>query len=378
MNPARFAIFAVVTVSLGTLAMGIQQPPVNRSETGLRFAAGPPDGPALARTMAAAKLSRRESPDTWNVLPPLTLYALESDNLAAGKGLETTRACGFQYLIESARRNYVGTAEVQVNPDCAGEVSALGTGTFGYETFNALEKLVAEDQVKKDSYEPRLIYAKLKPALPSSRPTLVALWLKSSQKHDDLIYPLEPGSLNIGGNQLYQADDFFRRLRPALANVEWNSDYALHDYFTNRFLESRGNGPNRMGDDPMQLHDSMRLRITSVPTETLKLEVVNLIGVAMHERPEAFMVSNHRSLGLQIRSRPPTPFEERALLELTSGENVAAHTDATGRFVVGALRAKAECVQCHRAYKTGDLLGALSYRLIPATRLNSTVAVNIR
>lgn len=375
MNPARFAIFAVVTVSLGTLAMGIQQPRVNRSETGLRFAAGPPDGPALARIMAAAKLSGRESPDTWNVLPPLPLYALESDNLAAGKGLETTRACGFQYLIESAAGNYLGTAEVHLTGECA-EVSTLEAGRFGYQTFKALENLVTDDRVRKGSYEPRLIYAKLKPALPSSRPTLLALWLKSSQKHGDLMYPLEPGSLNIGGNQTYQAEDFFRRLRPALANIEWNSDYALHDYFTNRFLESRGNGPNRMIDDPMQLHDSMRLRITSVPSETLKLEAVNLIGVAMHERPEAFMVSNHRSLGLQIRS--PTSFEERALLELSSGESVAAHTDDTGRLVVGALRAKAECVQCHRAYKTGDLLGALSYRLIPATRLNSTVAVNIR
>ncbi len=218
-------------------------------------------------------------------------------------------------------------------------------------------------------------------------PGLVAIWLKSAVKRDDLIYPLMPGSSNIGSGQLYPADEFLKRLRPALANVQWPTDFAMHTYFADRFLESRGNGVNRMYDEPMQLQDSMRLRITSAvpsrnlqfsPVDAYKLDRVELIGVAMHDKPVAFRSVNHRSLTTLLQGRPLTVFEERALVELTAGETASIHTETAERFVVGALRAQQDCLECHKAYKPGDLLGALSYRLTPAAPLNSAVASSIR
>jgi len=149
---------------------------------------------------------------------------------------------------------------------------------------------------------------------------------------------------------------------PTPAVIEWSSDYALHTYFNNRFLESPGNGMSRMYADPMRVHDLMRLRITS--TDTYKLERVELVGVAMHDKPVAFTRAAHGSKFLE--PRPLTISEERALVELASGETISVHSDKTGRRVVGALRAKQECLHCHAGYKAGDLLGALSYRLTAA------------
>jgi hypothetical protein len=146
------------------------------------------------------------------------------------------------------------------------------------------------------------------------------------------------------------------------ADTSWSSDYAMHAYFNNRFLESKGNGISRIYADPMQVHDSMRLRITS--GDTYRLEAVELIGVAMHEKPVAFSRTPHSALKSLPRSL--TAFEQRALTELSAGETVSVYVGNPERFVVGALRAQRGCLQCHGGHKTGDLLGALSYRLTPA------------
>jgi hypothetical protein len=134
---------------------------------------------------------------------------------------------------------------------------------------------------------------------------------------------------------------------------------------------------NRMYDDPMQLEDSMRLRITWA--DTYKLGSVELIGVAMHEPPVAFTASAHPISSQFLEPRALTSFEERALVELNAGETASVHTDKTGRFVVGALRAKEDCLQCHKSHKVGDLLGALTYRLKPVKdQMISRVAASLK
>ena len=167
---------------------------------------------------------------------------------------------------------------------------------------------------------------------------------------------------------------YFRRIACSLlvtlslaalpTDVQWTSDYAMHTYFNGRFLESPGNGVGRMIQDPMRVYDSMRLRITS--NNTYKLASVELVGVVMHQTPVAFTRATHDLLSY-LQARPLTVFEERALVELTAGETIAVDADKTGRYVVGALRAKQSCLQCHKSYKVGDLLGALSYRLTNLT-----------
>jgi hypothetical protein len=330
---------------------------------GLQFVAGPPDGLRLA-IEAAGSQPRAGRPDALQASQPLPLYTLESDAIAAGKGLAAARACGFQYLIDSADFGFVGSVNVHADPDCAPRTTGPGTRDYGINIRQALLALPADERVMAGSYEPRIIYANLNFGS-SSAPRLVAVWLRSLRKGADLIYPLESP---MSRNTLQTATEVLTRLRPLLTNVQWSAAYDLHAYFVDRFLESEGNGLSRVFQEPMALRDSMRLRITS--RNTYKLDSLDLIGVGKHPDPVAFLGRGHRTTLIQRLTRPLTPFEERAIAELKAGEDVAVETDHTGRVVVGALRAQEDCLKCHGG-KTGDVLGALSYRLTPAGPLNS-------
>ncbi len=134
MNPVRFSrMVAYLLASLLVVTLSLaQRPAATPTETGLRFVAGPPDGVALAMA-AAKKLPNAGSWDTWRAKSPLPLYTLQSDGIAAGKGLENMQACGFQYLIESSDTRYVGTAEVHIDADCASRMTGLNAGRFGYQ-----------------------------------------------------------------------------------------------------------------------------------------------------------------------------------------------------------------------------------------------------
>jgi hypothetical protein len=62
-------------------------------------------------------------------------------------------------------------------------------------------------------------------------------------------------------------------------------------------------------------------------------------------------------------------FETRALAQLRDGNDVALHSSASEMRVLGAIRARQECLECHKI-EAGSLLGAFSYTLTlqsPAT-----------
>jgi hypothetical protein len=353
------ACLVALTVS-GEVLTGAQKTPSN----GLQFIAGPTDGPQLAIAAAKGKPNAGR-PESLHASQPLPLYTLESDALAAGKGLATARACGFQYLIESADAGFVGSVDVHVNPDCAATMTGLNAGDFGRKIRQALLALAIDEHVMAGRYEPRMIYANLSLVNSGAR-NLVAVWLKSLRKGEDLIYLLEYPMLRT--HTLEKATGLLNRLRPRLVNVQWSSDHDLHAFYVDRFLESEGNGITRVVQIPMAIQESMRLRITS--RDTYKLDSLDLIGVGKHPDPVAFLGRSHRTVWTQRETRPLSAFEKRAIAELTAGEDVAVESDYNGRLVVGALRAQEDCLKCHGA-KTGDVLGALVYRLTPAAALNS-------
>ena len=64
-----------------------------------------------------------------------------------------------------------------------------------------------------------------------------------------------------------------------------------------------------------------------------------------------------------MKSRSLTAFEERALTEFRKGRDIAVDATKDGpEACAGAIRAKSTCLDCHDGAKTGDLLGAFSYR----------------
>jgi hypothetical protein len=361
----------IVTCLAIPLSLEVLKGAQNSSTTSLQFVTGPSDGQRLA--MAAAKNIPNAGPrDDLKARPPLPLYTVESDALAAGKGLQASRACGFLYLIESSDGTFVGTADVQVDAECAPRLSTLRTRAFGIGARQALLALAGNDQVKRGSFEPRVIYADLdyEGLSPAG---FVAVWLKSLQKGNDLIYPLQSPMIRPGF--LYTANDVLKRLRPLLSNVQWSSDYDLHAYYVDRFLASEGNGISRVLQWPMSIRESMRLRTTS--RDTYRLESFDLIGIGKHPNPVAFLGRDHQTVATLRQTRPLTAFEKKAVAELSAGEDVAIWTGKSERVVVGALRAQKDCLTCHGA-KMGDLLGALSYRLTPAQPVNAVVARNVQ
>ncbi len=122
----------------------------------------------------------------------------------------------------------------------------------------------------------------------------------------------------------------------------------------------------------MRVDPGMRLRLTdeahmdgpaSMSTGTYRIYSLELIGIAMHAPPVAFVVVRHRDSAASINNRELTDFEEEAIKQLQAGKQIVDRLTKTDRLMVGAVRAEASCVSCHTDAKVGDLLGAFSYHL---------------
>ena len=154
----------------------------------------------------------------------------------------------------------------------------------------------------------------------------------------------------------------------------WPSDAAMHGFFVEKFRHAVGLGAARMSDGRLRVTPQMWLD-TSAPSDegasdtiTLRyaLNRVELIGIARHAIPVAFVIGRHGE-STTPRERALTDVERAALRTLRDGQEVVARTRRNERFVVGAVRATEEgCLPCHAGTKSGDLLGALSYRLTRA------------
>lgn len=152
--------------------------------------------------------------------------------------------------------------------------------------------------------------------------------------------------------------------------TRWSSDAAMHRQFVERFHSAVGLGRTRMVSPSLRVHDDMLLTLTApddggAPATTLRyrLERLELVGIARHAPPVAFVIDSHTDRSRVERTRPLSGFEQRALVSLSSAGDVVAETTSTGKNVLGAIRATAECTSCHATSKAGDILGAFSYRL---------------
>jgi hypothetical protein len=98
--------------------------------------------------------------------------------------------------------------------------------------------------------------------------------------------------------------------------------------------------------------------------ETWSLQTLELIGLAVHEKPVAYVSENLPRME-ELREAPKRPldeFEAVGLASLRSGEDLFVRDRLEGRRMLGAIRATKQCVACHSCER-GDLLGAFSYTL---------------
>ncbi|HEX3659580.1 MAG TPA: hypothetical protein VHV55_27580 [Pirellulales bacterium] len=97
-----------------------------------------------------------------------------------------------------------------------------------------------------------------------------------------------------------------------------------------------------------------------------KIERLELIGLLKYDQPTAY-ISEHLprldELG-QLATRTLDDFETAALGRLRTSEDVVIAEEPGRIRMLGSLRAGKNCLQCH-AVERGELLGALTYELVP-------------
>lgn len=147
----------------------------------------------------------------------------------------------------------------------------------------------------------------------------------------------------------------------------------MHDDFVSAFVESDGFGYARV--TPM-----MRLLHGYRTSGEIPLHVadVALVGIAKHDPPVVFASPFQGFLhapdmpsgsGIVVRPRPEgrplTPSEQETLRALEQGVPLRVHADGYGLRATGPIRARSECLACHKGKREGDLLGAFVYTLRP-------------
>jgi hypothetical protein len=147
----------------------------------------------------------------------------------------------------------------------------------------------------------------------------------------------------------------------------------MHDYFVSAFVESDGFGYARVTPMMRVMH---RYRTQGQPS--LWVANVELIGIARHDPPvvfaspfQGFLHAPDMPSGSEIavrprpEGRPLTQAEREAVQALEDGVPLLVHADGDGLRATGPIRARNECLACHKGKREGDLLGAFVYTLRP-------------
>ena len=148
------------------------------------------------------------------------------------------------------------------------------------------------------------------------------------------------------------------RLQPS-----WESCEEMHDTYVQRFVSTEGFGLSRMRG-PLMLD---RSGILDLGRTKYAIESLDLVGLLNHDAPVVYAPMLHGTGASGAIRRPLTGFETQALAAFRAGRDIASterERDAVGTLqCAGAIRAQRSCLRCHKDSRTGDLLGAFTYRL---------------
>ena len=147
----------------------------------------------------------------------------------------------------------------------------------------------------------------------------------------------------------------------------------MHDDFVSAFVESDGFGYARVTPMMRLLH-----RYRTSGETPLQVVDLSLVGIAKHDPPvvfaspfQGFLHAPDMPSGSEVSVRPrpegrPLAQAERdALRALEAGAPLLVREDGDGLRATGPIRARGECLSCHKGKREGDLLGAFVYTLRP-------------
>ena len=92
---------------------------------------------------------------------------------------------------------------------------------------------------------------------------------------------------------------------------------------------------------------------------------VDLVGLLKHAKPIVYMSESLPDMKIlrDLPTRDLDDFERVGLKHLADGEALFSRSRDGVTRLLGAVRAKADCLSCHDGKSEGDLLGAFSYTL---------------
>jgi hypothetical protein len=99
-----------------------------------------------------------------------------------------------------------------------------------------------------------------------------------------------------------------------------------------------------------------------------KIARLELVSLLKHEVPVAYVSSNLPQMD-ELRDAPTRPldeFERQSIDRLRFDEDVMIDDTADRIRMIGSLRAAKDCLKCHSVQR-GELLGALTYELVPVS-----------
>lgn len=152
-----------------------------------------------------------------------------------------------------------------------------------------------------------------------------------------------------------------RPLYAGHAPDEWASYQAMHAYFLQRFVDGQGFGLERM----VNLKNP---RFRRLYADGIRYSVggVQLLSLNGGNAPFAYVttVDADKQRIKRAAHEPLGDAEIDGITKLKEGMTVVLTGNEGHREMIGAIRATADCTQCHDVNK-GTLLGAFRYPLLP-------------
>lgn len=145
--------------------------------------------------------------------------------------------------------------------------------------------------------------------------------------------------------------------------LAWVHSFGVVDFFQPRGLGLRLGPDQWAGFVPHAFHINP-LEIDSGKQFILKQ--LQLVSMLKFDRPQVYELDHLPRMDQlsqdQVATRDLNPFESLALQRLQEGADIVTHTHNERVRMLGALRAKPICLECHTT-KTGGILGAFTYEL---------------
>lgn len=147
-----------------------------------------------------------------------------------------------------------------------------------------------------------------------------------------------------------------KSVEPAPKSTDrYSGPHHVHDLAVIHFENSSGFGLLRMGYATNE---------RGVWVASKAIDRVELVSLLTEPEPSVYVLDEMATppLARKAKRRPLDGFEERGLEAVRRGEHLVWTPEAPTR-MFGAIRARAQCLDCHASAKKGDLLGAFTYYL---------------